>query len=571
MSRFGWSLALFAISGCVGVVGCGSGSGANSALEPLQLTHVAFEDVQGHPAPLEDYLTPEATPSELLVVRLVTPWCGPCQWQRANTESSITPTLRTRVHVLDVLLSNEDNGPPGPADIEAWSSASDGFATTVLDRDFALSELFPKRADLPYVALVDTKSLNVVYTLTNPSADDFTLAVDRAVARLDGAKAPTPPKPNLYDGRFSRDAWAMVQAMALPSEASRDPTNAYEAVPEAIALGKDLFFDADLSPSPKQVSCGACHLPELLFQDGKTQAPEGVGMGARNVPTVVLATEQRWQFWDGRADSAWAQAIMPIEDPNEMASSRLVVSHVLERKYKARYAAIFGALPAVSDQSRFPLAGKPGDPAWEAMTEVDRTTVNRIFANVGKAMAAYERSLRPASNAFDNYASGDTTALTEVQKDGLEAFLSAGCIQCHHGPRLTDDSFHNLRVPTGRPDRAADRGRYDGIAQLLKSDFRRSGAFSDAPTATADIPRDERLLGAFKTPGLRGASYTLPYGHGGSFGGLASTIDAHRTAGLAKESSYAIGTTERWLIEFAPELVPKIDVFLNVLTAEVPQ
>ncbi len=89
--------------------------------------------------------------------------------------------------------------------------------------------------------------------------------------------------------------------------------------------------------------------------------------------------------------------------------------------------------------------------------------------------------------------------------------------------------------------------------------------------AKALTPQEPNLYAHSRRRGRGGVSYTLPYGHGGSFGGLASTIEAHRTAGQAKETSYAIGTTERWLIEFAPDLVPKIEVFLKVLTAEVPQ
>jgi len=370
------------------------------------------------------------------------------------------------------------------------------------------------------------------------------------------------------DGRFTRDAWELIHDMALTT--SSDPTNAHESDAATIALGKALFFDGDLSPSSKKVSCGSCHLPDLLFQDGKDQAPEGVGSGARNVPSVVLAADQRWLFWDGRADSPWAQAIMPIEDPNEMGSSRLFVSHVLGTKYRAAYEAIFGELPPLDEQARFPSAGKPGDPAWDAMAAGDRTLVNRVFSNVGKALAAYEHSLRPLPNALDQYAQGKLDALSTAEKDGLGAFFAAGCAQCHYGPRLTDDSFHALRFPTGRPDRAGDRGRIDGIPKLLASEFRRSGAFSDAPTTRTEPTSSPALLGAFKTPGLRGVGFTLPYGHGGSFGGLVSTLDAHRTGGVSADNSSAVGSPETWLVEFDAALTPKIVAFLQTLRADVP-
>ena len=503
----------------------------------------------------------------VLLVRVVTGWCGTCQWHAANTASTIPEDLKDRVRVLDVLLEGADNGPPVPADLTAWASRS-GAATVVADSSFKLAPLFPARAALPLVTLVDTRTMTPISTFSNPGPEALSDALRAAVAQLDGKSVPAATSPTLTDGRFTSDQLAMVRAMAL-TRASTDPTNAHETDAAAVAFGKTLFFDVALSPSSKQVSCGACHLPDLLFQDGKDQAPEGVGSGARNVPTVILAADQRWLFWDGRADSPWAQAIMPIEDPNEMASSRLFVAHVLQAKYQTTYESIFGALPPLADAARFPSSGKPGDGAWEAMAASDRALVNRVFSNGGKALAAYEHSLRPSPNGLDRYAQGTLEALSSAEKDGLAAFFTAGCAQCHYGPRLTDDSFHVLRFPTGRPDRSADPGRSEGIPKLLASEFRRSGAFSDAPTAELNPATGPGLIGAFKTPGLRGVGYTLPYGHGGSFGGLTSTLDAHRTGGLASDSPYAVGQSEQWLVDFDPSLTPKIITFLQALRVDL--
>lgn len=480
--------------------------------------------------------------------------------------------LEGRVRVVDVLVAGEDNGPPVAADVTAWAARGQGVAAVLADATFALAPLFPSRAALPLVVLVDPRTMTPRAALSAPSPEAFTDAVGLQVAGLDGSASPPPVTVVLEDGRFTRDRWALLREMSLAAApVPVDATNAHESDPAAIALGNALFFDPALSPSPKGVSCGSCHLPELLFQDGKDQAPEGVGVGSRNVPTVVLAADQRWLFWDGRADSPWAQAIMPVEDPSEMASSRLLVAHLVQRKYRSAYEAIFGPLPPLEDAERFPAEGKPGDPAWEAMAAPDRAAVNRVFSDVGKALAAYEHSLRPVPNALDRYAAGELGALTDAQKDGLHAFFEAGCVQCHWGPRLTDDAFHVLRFPTGRPDRAGDRGRLDGLVKLEASEFLRSGAFSDAPAAPMTPPTSPSLLGAFKTPGLRGVPFTLPYGHGGSFGGLTSTVDAHRTGGLPPERPYAVGATEPWLVEFDAALTPKLVAFLLTLEAALPK
>jgi hypothetical protein len=64
-------------------------------------------------------------------------------------------------------------------------------------------------------------------------------------------------------------------------------------------------------------------------------------------------------------------------------------------------------------------------------------------------------------------------------------------MQCHWGPRLTDDAFHNTRIPTGGAGDPADRGRIDGFAAWSESEFRADGVWSDSkvtrqPAAVAD-------------------------------------------------------------------------------------
>lgn len=507
----------------------------------------------------------------LLAIRLVAGWCGTCQWHAANTSSMLPSDVKNRVRVLDVILAGEDNGPPVQTDIAAWAARGDGTATVVADTAFQLAPLFPKRAALPWVALVDARTMTPWTALTDPGPDAFTNAVQDALARLDGVSARAHAASARYDGHFTRQQWDMIRATALPSAAASDPTNKYESLPEAIAFGKALFLDGDLSPSPKKVSCSSCHPANMLFQDGKDQPPEGVGSVPRNVPSILFASEQRWHFWDGRADSLWSQATMPIEAPVEMGSSRLFVAHVIHEKYQATYEAIFGALPALGDKARFPSAGMPGGAAWQAMADADRAAVNRVFANVGKSLAAYERSLRPLPNALDRYAAGEVGALSSAEKEGLVAFFAAGCPQCHHGPRLSDSSFHVLRFPTGQSDRQGDRGRIDGIPTLLENEFLRSGAFSDAPATPISPSTGAGLLGAFKTPTLRGVAFTAPYGHGGSYGGLGATIQAHQKGGLPADSPYAVGTSEPWVPEFDVGLIPMIESFLQTLRADLPQ
>ena len=136
------------------------------------------------------------------------------------------------------------------------------------------------------------------------------------------------------------------------------------------------------------MACISCHSPELVFTNGKDTAAEGVGPGNRNVPSMVLASHARWQLWDGRADSLWAQAVLPFEDATEFGSSRLFVAHAVFDRHRSEYEPIFGPLPPLDDAGRFPASGKPGDAAWETMLPADQEAVTRVLANVGKSIAA---------------------------------------------------------------------------------------------------------------------------------------------------------------------------------------
>ena len=205
------------------------------------------------------------------------------------------------------------------------------------------------------------------------------------------------------------------------------------------------------------------------------------------------------------------------------------------------------------------------------MTAGDQEATTWVLVNMGKSIAAYLRSLRVQSNGLDAYAVGNLDAMTSDQKDGLRAFFTAGCAQCHYGPRLTDSSFHNLRFPVARPDITNDNGRSDGIPYLVASEFRSTGIYSDAPhpVPSPDLVVTPNLVGAFKTPGLRGVPFTLPYGHGGTYWGLTSVIEAHRTAGLPAGSALTEGDAEPFLVPFDPALEPAIINFLNVLRLDM--
>jgi cytochrome c peroxidase len=284
----------------------------------------------------------------------------------------------------------------------------------------------------------------------------------------------------------------LISSLALPEDAAMppSPTNAVADDPRAIRLGHRLFFDKRLS-AEGNVACATCHQPNRAFTDGKALS-EGVGMTTRNAPTVVGAAYNVWQFWDGRSDSLWSQALGPLENPSEHGFTRSSVAHLIFDQYRTEYEALFGLMPDFEDFYRFPERASPvGDAdlqrAWNQMSQTDQSHVNRVFANVGKSMEAYERQLKPGRSRFDRYASAlsrneDSSGdFNSAEIAGLRLFVGrANCVACHNGNQFTDGRFHNTGVPR-RADVGSDVGRSGGLETLKNSEFSCSSSYSDAP------------------------------------------------------------------------------------------
>ncbi|MCX7304685.1 MAG: c-type cytochrome [Hyphomicrobiales bacterium] len=325
-----------------------------------------------------------------------------------------------------------------------------------------------------------------------------------------------------------------------------DPTNKYADDPAAAALGATLFFDQRMSRD-SVVACGTCHLIDRQFQDDLAR---GKGAGVSNRRTMPLAgvAWSPWMFWDGRRDSLWSQALTPLEDQREHAATRAFYAHFVADSFNERYQRIFGPLPDLASvpPDAGPFGTEPQKAAWNAMSAGQQEAVNRVFANLGKAIGAFERSLAPQETRFDRFAaalaSGKSTGadakLTAEEIAGLKLFIGkANCSTCHNGPRFTDDGFHNTGVPAveGLPE---DLGRATGATQVAADPFNCLGAFSDAgPEACGElrfmVKDSPRLTRAYKPPSLRGAATRPPYMHSGQFATLDEVIDHYARAPAA--------------------------------------
>ncbi len=248
--------------------------------------------------------------------------------------------------------------------------------------------------------------------------------------------------------------------------------------PAKVALGKLLYYDTRLSGS-NLLSCASCHNPGFGWGDGQ---PLAVGHGmqvlARRTPTILNAAWGETFFWDGRAATLEEQALGPIQAPGEM--NQELGPLVAELGRIEGYVQLF--------EASFPQQGITPE-------------------TIAKAIATYERTVVSSRAPFDEWVEGDETAISDAAKRGFALFNGkARCTACHSGWNFTDESFHDI----GLPSDDLGRGKH--------------------------LPGVEALEHAFKTPGLRDLSRRAPYMHDGSMATIEEVVDHYIGGGIQRPS-----------------------------------
>ncbi len=244
-------------------------------------------------------------------------------------------------------------------------------------------------------------------------------------------------------------------------------------------LGQQLFFDPRLS-ADGTVACASCHNVMLSGEDNR---PNSVGVngqhGGRTAPTVFNATFYGAMFWDGRAPTMEAQAKGPMTNPIEMGNSNH--DQVVERLmripgYVSGFASVFGA---------------------EATINIDA---------VVDAIATYERTFGVTTSAYDRYVAGDSSALSDAAKRGLQAANDAGCTSCHGGANFNGQQTAGQATFRKFPTVA---GTVYETQYHLSDDL---GRYKSDDPARAD-PAFKNM---WRISSWRNVALTAPYFHNGS-------------------------------------------------------
>ncbi len=335
--------------------------------------------------------------------------------------------------------------------------------------------------------------------------------------------------------RLPRNAVAViVLSLSLAGAAIARPMSRTEANQRAsalAALGAMLFADPRLSASG-HLACASCHSPDDAFGPPNALAVQRGGddmrqPGVRAVPSlrylqaVPQFTEHFFESedeadesidngptggltWDGRVDSAHAQARIPLLSVFEMANGSAVdaVARAVAAGYGPALASISGADP-----------------------QHDRPAA---FAAMLKAFEVYQqdwRSFYPYSSKYDAYLAG-TVALSDQEARGLALFddpAKGNCASCHISqraadgtpPQFTDYGMIALGLPRNPAIPAnADPAYYDlGLCGPLRTDFRARAEY----------------CGRFRTPSLRNVATRRTFFHNGVLHSLRDAVAFYAT------------------------------------------
>lgn len=281
---------------------------------------------------------------------------------------------------------------------------------------------------------------------------------------------------------------------------------------ERVELGRKLYFDLRLS-ADGTVSCATCHDVTRGFTD-RRNVSEGIGgqLGRRNAPTTLNAALLTTQFWDGRAITLEDQAKLPILNSVEMGQPD-----------EATALAAIADLPEYQEGFQKAYGREPN------------------YADVGRAIAAFERTLMFLDAPVDRFLAGEREALSESARRGFDLFNNkARCATCHPinpaAPIGSDNRFHNIGVSARHQDferlaaealaaldEDASQEKLDELA--LDSDLSELGRFM--------VTKRYSDVGAFKTEQLRNVGITAPYMHDGSLQTLWDVMDHYNKGGEA--------------------------------------
>jgi cytochrome c peroxidase len=210
-------------------------------------------------------------------------------------------------------------------------------------------------------------------------------------------------------------------------------------------------------------------------------------LGARHAMPLLNLAWKRSFFWDGRAPSLRAQALMPIQDHAEMDECLTNVASKLAARprYPAAFQAAFGCMEITPEKIGLAL-------------EQYLLTLTSFDAKLDRAMRGAEKLTVEEKRGFQ---------LFSTEYDPRRGQYGADCFHCHGGMLFQSQTFAN---------------------NGLDAEFRDTGR--------AKVTGKDSDRGKFAVPSLRNVELTGPYMHDGRFATLEEVV-AHYCTGVKRSAS----------------------------------
>ena len=179
-------------------------------------------------------------------------------------------------------------------------------------------------------------------------------------------------------------------------------------------LGKELFFDASLSPSGT-LSCEKCH---NLYWDLSGTSKKNVKISADeeiSPPTALNSALNFIFFKNGEVKDIAEQVKQSLTGKNQLASEpKFLVQKVNQNSvYRNKFEELYE--DGVS------------------------------FESIVDALVNFEKALITPNAKFDKFISGDESVFDEEEKRGFELFKTIGCINCHSGANIGANLYYELK------------------------------------------------------------------------------------------------------------------------------
>ncbi len=172
---------------------------------------------------------------------------------------------------------------------------------------------------------------------------------------------------------------------------------------------------------------------------------------------------------------------------------------------------------------------------------------------------------------------------------------AGNCAACHAPPLFTDFSYHNLGLSQVEYDQMHGAGKFAALNIPDAPPARPSAQFRETPTKArpgevdlgywnfADLKKSplrradendtqflQRLIGTFKTPGLRHLAYTYPYMHTGAYGSLEDTLaEIMRLSEMARAGEVRAADDELKRISISEADIAPLVAFLKTLNEDL--